>query len=239
MLEGTNRVTFQLSNLCNYSSLHKGLCPVSTFKEKQILPLRIIKGVIRDLVSIEWGKGKEIAFHDFNEPMNDPRLFWLIEYIRKNIVGIFPVLTTNGWYLNEDMVHELFVVGLDSLIISTYGKAEKNRLANLKKLPYKIRLYRGDLTSNLLNPGDGPHRHRQCYAPLSDLVIRASGNVGLCCRDYDETVVFGNLYQDSLLTILEREYNKMVVLQNQLVKRSRLLSVCKTCHGRRRESWRK
>lgn len=229
----TGRVTLELSNRCNYVGRHKE-CPASTFKDVRILPLDVIKHVVLDLQEAGWGDGKYMAFHVFNEPGIDPRLYWLIEYVTKELSGVKPILITNGWYLNETLAEELLDAGLHSLVVSGYTRSERHRLRGVNKLP-GAKVEKAQLKQSILTPGDGPDSYRDCHAPLNDLTIRASGNVGLCCIDHAETVVFGNVLEESLTSILRREWERMRDLQFALIRRVRTLPVCKTCWRRRKK----
>ena len=234
MFEDIPRVTLELSNLCNYSEKHTK-CPTGRTDEVCILPLSIIKSVITDLKISNWGNNRTICFHVYNEPTIDPRLYWLIEYVCKELPSIKPLLFTNGWYMNENLMKELFNIGLDKMLITLYTNRETEKLVPLSKKFPGISFHKAVLKDSLLNPGDGPPFYKRCHAPLCDLTIRSSGNVGLCCLDYDETVVFGNLYKDSLLDVMFREYKKMKRLRDRLTRRKRDLPVCKLCYRRRIE----
>ena len=231
LLDKTERLTLELSNRCNYSKVHTK-CPTSTFTDTKILPLSAIKSVVGELRYAGWGEGKSIFFHVFNEPTIDPRLYWLIQYVRERLPGIKPRLVTNGWYMNEELACELFDIGLDYMEISGYGRKEMKRLEQLGKHP-KVKLVKAFLYGWMLNP-QGRKGWKPCFAPLDDLTIRASGNVGLCCLDYREQVVFGNVKQESLLSILEREWDRMKGLYDQLTRCERSLQICKLCHRRRK-----
>jgi len=233
VFEDVARITFELSNRCPLQGEHK-LCPVHTFKQVHILPLNTIKKIIEELKGMGWGNGKKVAFHAFNEPLIDPRLYWLIGFITQELPGIQPLLITNGWYLNRTLAGELFDVGLSSLVVSGYSRAERKRLRSVGRMK-AARVGRAQLKQSILYPGDGPDSYRDCFAPLNDLTIRASGNVGLCCVDYAETVTFGNVNEEALGSIMQREYPRMKALQDDLRKRVRTLPVCKTCHRRRKK----
>jgi len=195
--------------------------------------LEVIKSVIEELRSVGWGKGKFVYFHVFNEPTIDPRLYWLIKHVVERLPGILPGLVTNGWYMNEGLAKELFDAGLYQMGISGYGRNEMNRLRGLGEWE-NVKLYKAFLYGWLINPTEGRKSWRSCYAPLNDLTIRATGNVGLCCLDYAETVAFGNVNDDPLLTILEREWSRMKGLFDELVHCKRNLRVCQLCHRRRK-----
>ena len=229
-LADTHRVTLQLSNRCSYSARHPK-CPNHLFETPHFLPLATIKDIIADLREAGWGNGKYIAFHGFNEPGIDPRLYWLVGYLREQLPGICPILWTNGWYLDEAIGNELLAAGMHSIYVSLYSEKERDRLQ-----PW-IDATRGvDGEMKHLSPRVLTHRSVRnipCFAPLVDLMVHASGNVGLCCMEYAEDVTFGNLNTERLPVLMEREYPRMKALYDDLVKRKRTLEFCQTCRFHR------
>ena len=77
-----NRVSFQLSNLCNYTDIHKA-CPLSLCRGKEILPSTVVHKTIDELAEFDYSG--LIGFHIYNEPMIDPRLFLFISYAKKRL----------------------------------------------------------------------------------------------------------------------------------------------------------
>lgn len=68
-----------------------------------------------------------------------------------------------------------------------------------------------------------------CYYYSNPLIITAKGNVPLCCQDYHETIVFGNVKEIPLLDIWNSpRFKKM---RKELNKRNYLLPICKACVG--------
>ena len=233
-MELVPRVTVELSNRCNYAAQH-GKCPTSRHTDVQITSLELFKDLLFSLSTITWGRDRTFAFHVYNEPTIDPRLYYLLRRVKYVLPGIKPFICTNGWYMDGNLAEELHGAGMDRMCISIYSKAEHDRLKpQVKDLPY-VRLHMANLKDKMLNPGDGPDPsdYRQCYSPVCDLTIRAPGIVGLCCIDWAREVEFGDLRKDSLRTIIEREGGRMMLLWNQLKNRVRSLPVCRRCWRRR------
>lgn len=232
ILDNIPRITIELSNRCNYATWHK-LCPTSTYREVKITPLKIIKEIVAELKRVKWGEDKVMAFHVYNEPGIDPRLYWIIDHVTQQLPGIKPYLMTNGWYMNGELMRELIGVGLSKATITMYSKAELTRLKpQIIDLP-QVHIHIGNLKEKLLSPGDGPDGYKQCFSPFCDLTIRSPGLIGMCCLDYDNTVTFGDLSKDPLSTILKREESRMGKLNEDLKRRVRTEAVCKLCHRRR------
>lgn len=77
----TKRVSIELSNLCNYASIHKK-CPINKIKSPIILSSKIVYSIFNTLKKFSFSG--QIAFHTYNEPLIDPRLFKFIEVAKKS-----------------------------------------------------------------------------------------------------------------------------------------------------------
>ena len=238
MFEDVRRVSIELSNLCNYSALHK-YCPANFNTKKTILSIYVIKDLIGELKEDNWGTAFEdtiLVYHIYNEPLIDPRLFWLIDYASKELPIVKQRIMTNGWYLNENILRELIDFGIDKVTFTIYNRKEKERILKIaRKYKDKTDIHLAKFYRDFVETDRIPNEkdYRKCYAPLCDLNIRASGNVGLCCVDYKETVVFGNLYDETLKQIFEKQYEEMKKIQSDLIEKKRTLDVCKNCFRRR------
>jgi len=78
-----------------------------------------------------------------------------------------------------------------------------------------------EITQFKRNPGS--------FAPLNDILINSEGNVGLCCYDWPNTHVFGDLRKSTLADILVSEKFKEVY--NRLSTGDRFLDICKKCRA--------
>jgi 2-deoxy-scyllo-inosamine dehydrogenase (SAM-dependent) len=235
LLEHTSRVSFELSNRCNYAHQHKH-CPLYLKRndEPVILEGRIIEDVIGYLERNKW-KGK-VSFHTYNEPLIDPRLIYIIRAITEPSLckmmppQIKPVILTNGYYLTQDIAIELEDAGVEEIVVSAYSDAEEERLKKIKvDIPYKVirrklddRLYM--YVSDLANYQKVP-----CYAPLSEICIACTGEVRLCCYDWQNEHTFGNLYKDSFEDVLKR----MKPVYDRLIQGDRYLHLCQRCESSR------
>ena len=124
-----NRISFQLSNLCNYTTIHKA-CPLSQCKEKIILPSKVVYETIAKVLELNYCG--IFGFHIYNEPMMDPRLFMFISYAKEMCPDSKILICTNGFMLNQQMMIELEDIGVDTLNVSAYSVSEYNRLLELE-----------------------------------------------------------------------------------------------------------
>jgi 2-deoxy-scyllo-inosamine dehydrogenase (SAM-dependent) len=194
--------------------------------------LRVIKEIVEDVRQAGWGDGKTWAFHAFNEPTIDPRLYWLVNHVRKQLPGINVLLFTNGWYLDPSIGDELIAAGVKKITLMIYDKQDYRRLEAWATATPEVEPTKPHLSKWVLQSSP-PKRTWACFAPLVDLTIRASGNLGLCCQDYAEEKNFGNLNDDRLPVLLERHREEMEQLYFDLRKGVRTLPRCIRCHRRR------
>ena len=196
-----NRISFELSNLCNYAPFHKK-CPLHNVKEKIILPSKIVYKTINELAEIKY-KGY-INFHKYNEPLIDPRLFSFIQYAKTKCPESQVRLLTNGYYLNQTMVDELVELEVSMLDVSAYSKPEYERLKSLK-VPVKYHVFYSELDDR----GNQYEREpldlqKSCFALVNDISVSCTGKVVLCCLDWQRMHTFGNLNNESLKKILKK-----------------------------------
>lgn len=232
LFDNTKRISIELSNLCNLSKVHKS-CPLSLVTQKEILPLHIIKDIIETCKKYSF-KGF-IAFHTYNEPLIDPRLFYLINKFVE--IETKPIICTNGYYLNENLIRELYDVGIVKIHISCYTKEDydyfrsikypKDLITEVNRIIFDNRLsYEKKPDSFIEKPGIYPLT-RVCFAPLQEILIKSNGNVGLCCYDWRRDVSFGNLYDNNFESILNSD--KITEAYKNLSKGDRFFWICHNC----------
>jgi hypothetical protein len=225
-LDHTARISFELSNLCNYSRLHRK-CPVSLEKEPVILSAKVVKDTLLDVKRLlRPDKILTVAFHTYNEPLIDPRLFWFIDFAKKTLGKLNIFIATNGFYLEKNLIHELFAIGVTKIHVTGYSQKEIDRLTpfvseNFSIMPANLDA-RMDLYSSELKTCNTP-----CHAPLSEIIVKSDGSIDLCCLDWQKRYTFGNLYQESLSEILKR--GQMHKVHGMLSKGHRFLDLCKRC----------
>jgi hypothetical protein len=244
VLERVDRVTLELSNLCNYSKLH-AKCPAHAISAPEILPRRIVLDVLDTLGQAGFGEGRYLAFHVYNEPLLDPRFASFVEYARRRCPKLNVILWSNGWYLYEGLALELIQLGVTHFSITAYSDEEHvrfERLASRLKeqlvrpehvppLPVYFRTMRmRELDERMsedfvvLEPTGRP-----CFQPLSDLTIWASGAIGLCCLDWARSVEFGCVNEEGFEAALVRAAPRLLETYANLTRAQPQLPVCQKC----------
>ena len=236
-LEHTLSVSLELSNLCQYAWFHEK-CPLhremeSPFvvREPEILPASIVYRVLDTLARYSYGN--TITFHQYSEPLLDPRLFEFIRYARRSCPESEIVILTNGHYLTAVLASELLEAGVSQIIITLYGtqsECERKREWVVRELPgdacqYAVRLELDDRLTIYDREPTGSNV--PCGAPLGHLGITRRAEVSLCCYDWRREHNFGSLYDQSLEDILGSQ--SVQETYERLCRGDRFLGICQRC----------
>jgi 2-deoxy-scyllo-inosamine dehydrogenase (SAM-dependent) len=217
ILKDTTNIAFELSNTCQLACHHKR-CPLSL---EMVSPFRVKSPVHLDAriayntfdILGKYDYSEEISFHQYNEPLIDPRLFFLVHEARKRCPYSKRVILTNGLNLSEQLAIELKEVGVTHLWVTRYGSDEDKKATEEYVKNVIVPIF-GDDNSGVLpwhkldgritiyDPRPTVDYNKNCYAPLCTIVITRNADVGLCCYDWRRTVTFGNLKENTLEEIL-------------------------------------
>ena len=244
-LSKMKRVTIETSNLCPFT--HHKKCPAQHITEKKTLPLPVVMDVLQTLQ--QWNYKGQVAWHVYNEPTVDPRLMHFVMEARRLLPEAVLFMYTNGWNLTETLCGEMIDAGVGHWMITSYSDAEDQRIMEVvrkhkdrawfsfepkggtRELDDRMALSEVDVADKRI---DG---YRLCRAPLPDLTIRASGNVGLCCIDWAETVTFGNIKDEGgFAKCLADSHEEMSAMQDELAAGIRRKTCCRQCHKHRKHS---
>lgn len=224
-LYNTSRVSIELSNLCNYAVFHKK-CPVSLEKGHKILPSKCVYHVIDTLE--KFGFSGRIAFHTYNEPMIDPRLFTFIEYARRHCSQSDIYISTNGYYLNQTLAEEMTAAGVTSIHVSAYTPKDFERLSAIDiKIPFNVE--KMVLMNEVQEIYQAPEINLSsaCSAPLGEIIVTRDGDISLCCRDWQRRYKFGSLHEHTFEDILRQ--GRLQAVHERLIAGDRFLDICKRC----------
>jgi len=219
-----NRISFELSNLCHYAPVHKK-CPLHSIEKPIILPRQIVYHVLDTASS--WGYRGKIAFHTYNEPGIDPRLFMLIAYAKEKCPDSYVLIMSSGFYLDENLLDEYKDVGANEMILSAYSSKDYERFTSFKT-NIKLTIQKPELDDRLdIYSRRELLLNKVCSAPYSELMITREGYVGLCCLDWKRENVFGSLHNQALEEVLGSE--KMQVAYENLIEGRRGFNICRRC----------
>jgi len=178
-------------------------------------PRHLPGGVVRDVLDTlgTHGYASTISFHQYNEPLVDPRLTEFIRYARGRCPKARIVVLSNGAFLSRQLTEELREAGLSGLWVTLYG-GKRDREATRERVKREIMPVFPE-TSNVQTWGlddrlciygrEYQEGRGNCYAPLSTIVVTRDAEWGLCCMDWRRTVNFGSLREHSLEELLQAE----------------------------------
>lgn len=224
----TKRVTFELSNLCNYARQHTR-CPLHVAGQATILPARIVYDTLDFLAGYNFAG--RIAFHNYNEPLIDPRLFEFVRAARRQCPDSDIYICTNGYYLTQTLADELVEAGVTNMHISAYSKAEYERLSQIElTIPCNVKLMRLD---ERIDQYDAPitDSTRPCHAPLSEIIVTREGYMSLCCLDWQRRYVLGSLHESGLGDLILSP--AVQAIYQRLSSGDRCLDFCRRCTWKR------
>lgn len=228
MFSHTKRISLELSNSCPYAGIHKK-CPLSLVDEPVILPAEIVYDVLVTLGRHSF-RGI-IAFHTYNEPLVDPRLFQFIEFARKICPHSDLFIFTNGCYLNQTLADELVSSGVSRIRVSAYSRSELKRLSKIKlDITFSIKLEKLDDRLHLYE-AEERLSSKPCFAPLNEIIIAREGCITLCCLDWKRLYTFGDLRKQTFEEVVQS--GELQAVYAKLSKGDRFLPLCKRCkHSR-------
>jgi radical SAM protein with 4Fe4S-binding SPASM domain len=223
-------VGIEINSICNRQCYY---CPRKANKNIA-LTKEIFYSIIDELKGMGF-KGR-ITPNLYNEPLTDKRLFAFLDYVNKNL-NCKIMIYTNGDLLDEDKVKKLISIGVSEFRVSIHEPTPDNRVEQLKELKKKYNKivlidFRDKYRKVVLDNRGGRIKlknvlkFKKCIYPGS-LIIRANGDVCLCCNDTDGEYVFGNVYKEKLSEIWNKEEYKK--LRENIRKGIFELPICKKC----------
>lgn len=174
-------------------------------REEGIMKIDIWNKIIDELHDL--GFTGRIAPHFYGEPLLDKRLEDMIQYARKKNPFTTIRFSTNGDKLNEEKLKKLMRAGLDEMLVTNYDEKENELLKNLSIKYPKTVLYRNSSDIRMVNRAGGldmdskDRKYTPCLRPSHQMVINWKGNVVLCCNDYYERHIYGNVQDKKLIDI--------------------------------------
>ncbi|MDP8259986.1 MAG: SPASM domain-containing protein [Candidatus Gygaella obscura] len=210
-------------------------------KSSNLMEEGIFLKIIEELVNLSF-KGS-VAFHCNNEPFLDERLPYFIKLARKMLKKNFFYLYTNGTLLTDELLKDVFIVGINRIIVNDYNGSFKlmqtveNFVKHNRELNGEIIFYHRKTNEFLGNrSGASPNKRlilekplkAICIRPAKEIVICYDGSVMLCCCD--------SLWKNKMGNINESSLKDIWVGHDFASKRKALLrfnrnisSICKVC----------
>jgi len=184
-----------------------------------------------------------ISPHLYGEPMSDPRMPTWIKHIRKNLSKSRIKIVTNGDFLNKETYKTYISSGVDIIYISKHSKKLKKPCRDLledlpnheKKKHILVQDFFTDFNENqdmFNNRGGSIEIENNKKPPVNCSystypVINSIGDLILCCQDFHNNYVFGNIMQRSLKEIWYDEKN--INMRKKIYNYKFDLKICQDC----------
>ena len=200
MLPLTQLLSFEIGQDCNLMIQHKHKCPASLIKRTE----RILTDDIIINSSIEaYSLGFEglISWSFYNEPMiHARRILNLMEIIRSKIPQSRFLLWTNGTILIEDQRMGLF----EQIFVTNYLSTPADTLAKYfgNIVLFKDNPQLDDRLSCHADPSD-EWRKKRCGMPFDNFIISNTGEVYMCCMDWNNDIKIGSIFDSTIKELNE------------------------------------
>lgn len=184
-----------------------------------------------------------ISPHLYGEPMSDFRMPLWIRHIKDNLPKSKVKIVTNGDFLDKKSYDEYIQSGVDVFYISKHSKKLKkpcrDLLENLREEEKKKHILLHDFYSDfndtqemLNNRGGSIELEKKKKPPVNCSyatypVINSLGDLIICCQDFHNNYVFGNIMQKSLKDIWFDEKN--INIRKNIYNYKLDLKICRDC----------
>ena len=234
-------IEIETLNRCNGDC---DFCPVNRKLDKReykVMEEELFYSVIQQLKDLNYSG--YISAYSNNEPLLDKRIFDFVAHIKHELPQAKNFLFTNGTLLTLEKF-KMLIENLDYMVIDNYYEGEKHlnsgietiaqfclKNAELRK-KVKIQLIDKHMLRNNRagNAKNRKHIYRiksSCLWPFSQIVIRPTGKLSLCCNDALGQMTMGDLTKEKLIDIWRGEKYQSV---RKAVKEGRKnIKLCYDC----------
>lgn len=227
-------IEIEINHACNRRCSY---CPnsIATRKNTGVIDPLLYTKLMQELKTLSF-EGR-VSYHFYNEPLLHPDFEGIVRQTREALPKAAIVLYTNGVLLSKERLEKLLALGVDEFLVTRHEEDQdyafeqtyRSLLPHIRKhVTYKD--YRElNLTNRggMLNFGKGLSL-APCYIPSMIATVTVSGNVLPCFEDYEETLVMGNLGEQSLMEIWNSEKFSQFRKNLRLGQRH-LYGPCKDC----------
>ena len=236
-------IEFETTSYCNRKCDY---CPNVDYErfaddEKFLMKEEVFHALIRQLKEINFNG--LISPHLYGEPMSDPRMPDWVKHIRNNLPDAKIKIVTNGDYLNKQTYKNYLDSGVNIFYISKHSKKLKKPCRELledlsaseKNRYILLQDFYSDFNENqemFANRGGSIEIEKKKKPPVNCSyatypVINSLGDLIICCQDFHNNYVFGNIMQKSLKDIWFDEKN--IKLRKRIYNYKFDLKICRDC----------
>lgn len=238
-------IEFETTSYCNRKCDY---CPNVEFErfgdeEGFFMKEEVFNALIDQLADLKF-KGL-ISPHLYGEPLSDPRMLKWVKYIKKRLPSSRLKIVTNGDYLDKNNFYDFLNAGVDIFYISKHAKILKKPcrelIDSLDSETFKSKILVHDFYKDFyesqnmftnrggsisLDEKNNKKTPVNCsYATYP--VINSFGDLILCCQDFHNNFVFGNIMKKHLKDIWFDQRN--INLRKRIYNYKLDLKICKDC----------
>jgi len=210
-------VNFELNGECNYNNCW--YCPNSVAQGRRgIMSDKIFQTMVSQLAQVgQSGFKGTINPNFFGEPtVHKGLLIERVKALRECLPDSTIIIHSNGICLTADLFRELIKSGTDRFIVTrhpgSFSHSLDTMLAQLTDEERSVMVDRTLDDIKLLNtvphveiPPERVSHLERCRLPSEQVTITNSGDVVLCCRNFDADIVCGNIMNDNITSIWKEE----------------------------------
>lgn len=189
--------------------------------------------IIDELATIPY-RGR-LSPHFYGEPLLDSRLPRLLAYARQKLPAADIIIHTNGLLLDPKLFRVLVSRGVDGIVITLHNQQIRAKMLSFfaALTPAERRQIRilDFSRTPLFNRGglvklSREKRLRRCFYIRDEIAITYRGEV-VCTNDYLAQHSFGNVNQETLLTVWNKPAFRQV--RHDLLRGKFTLPLCRHC----------
>ena len=211
--------------------------------------LKLFEKIIFELKELDY-EGR-IGWSGYSEPLMHSDINNLIKITKKNLPKCTLDIVSNGDFLDQNIISNLFKNGLDHLRVSIYTNQKttdkfKKIRDNLKISPelffirernkgkkneFGLQLNNRGGAVNLKKIGIKKDKNfplkKKCNFPLFKIFIDYTGEYQICSNDWNKKKIIGNAFKQTITEVwYGEEYMK---IRKNLMNKNRNMDPCKTC----------
>jgi MoaA/NifB/PqqE/SkfB family radical SAM enzyme len=203
---------------------------------EQLMPEALFYKIVDDLKKAGF-KGR-LCPHSYGEPLVDPRIAALMKYAHDKLPCARLAVYTNGDFLDQKIVADLYGAGVTSLYITIHSDEKRAMerieaiMAYIRSNHFNMRIFAQTINdqtplstrAGLVKVKTVKKDEYQCINPVT---INYKGDVLICCNDYYGEAVMGNALNENLMDIWKKP--QFVALRSDIRRKIFNLPICKKC----------
>lgn len=227
-LRETSLISFEITNRCNMQHIHEK-CPINCRKYKvkeQSLDKWSIVRTIK--MAKKMGFSGMVAFHYYNEPLLEKDL---ILSIMAEDPSCKYLLWTNGLLLSRNVLENKFLEQFTLVCITCYDKVDMPFFQEIRDYYNNVQIFDWELDDRLEIYNKRVANPLSCKRPLFEIPIDFYGNIHLCCMDWNNSYIIGNIFQEDFTNIIcSKKYQNIIKMcKRRIIDDEICPLICKTC----------